>query len=289
MRCSHGNRLWILVPLAVCFVAGVTVRADATDRKKVYPPNEVQPRDPDLSRVLDEELKNLYLETIVTMRTLRWDGYRWSFEKHKDSELYQYMRSSSRSAAEISTIVSGGAAALQETPVNWSAYRAALWVTRAGFYSDSSFVPIARAALQSPRGEKLSDAHVFAIDETLECVASYSTPESTALLEECATSEFWQRGGPIRGNVRGSSIHTDSELSEIRLRMKSVHELVRLTDFELVLPALESLIRQYPDLGEGVASTKGRKVIINTLPEGFGYALRNRLKNLKQREGLAPE
>lgn len=258
---------------------GVASLSWAETPKPRLPADEPRRGDPDLTRVQDERLKELYLSTMVGIRTPELtarmpDG---ALPRDKYLGLIEAFVIQPKDDADIEYIVQAGLDALAQNPQDWPTYRCALWATKAGMRGDSRFVPVAEFALAAPRGVKLSDSHGAAILDTLRTISVYDTQEAAALATECTSEEFW---GPTPIRTRKISEKPSNALSIVRQNaLKALSEM----DPGLSIPALEELAEEYPNLGPAMHSeSKG----IDTLREGFGYSVRKRLWRVKTRAGL---
>lgn len=155
---------------------------------------------------------------------------------------YQDLRSR-ENGTDWECLREGANAALDESPPNWDAYRAAILVAKVvpfnEEYAKSGMVRVCRRALQGPRGEKMSDAQGRAVTDTLEFLGGCYGDDSAKLLRECVRLEFWG-DAPMRSRITG----TETEKSLIMVRTTAIRQLGRLGDKGL--PFLMELQKEYP-------------------------------------------
>lgn len=129
---------------------------------------------------------------------------------------------------------------LETTPVDWNAYRVALWIGKLIAKQQPQWIDIARKVFQGPRGEKINDDHGLAIIDTLDFLCEIGTEDAANLLSECIYSEFWDSGP-----VRSKAIATDPLISLSYIRHKALSGLRRM-NFDIALPILNELKKDFP-------------------------------------------
>ena len=170
---------------------------------------------------------------------------------------------------------SSALAALDEKPVNWDMYRAAVLVAGAVAYNEeyekSGMVEPARRALTAARGEKMSDAQGRALLDTMTMLGKCYGEASARLLRECVRLEFWG-DAPMRSLVTG----TETEQSLTMLRTRAVHELQNLRDKGL--PFLMELQKEYPD-----TSPVRKPRSEYRFEDGIGLIIKNAIDEIRSR------
>lgn len=236
------------------------------------PPATPRPGDPHLSRVGDERLKELYQDTILQMRTLAAENG----DRVDIARLIADFVNTPKDPYDADYILQAAARALKRTPPpDWPTFRTALWAAKAGMQADPRIVPIARVALTSPRGPKLSDSQGYAILDSLEALGNNNSSEAIDLLLQCVTQDFWG-DDPIRSRV----IRTDPNQALVMVRTRAIYAISK-AKAGLSLPALEELSQQYPDRTPPLAASEEY-----TFDMGAGYTIAEMIWEVQKREQM---
>lgn len=197
----------------------------------------------DKEKITSPCLLAAYEEMMRVTRPLSTPDRTATAEEKRQWRDYQDMRSR-ENGTDWECLRNGANAALDESPPNWDAYRAAILVAKEVRFNEhntkSGMVEVCRRALQARRGEKMSDAQGRAVTDTLEFLGNCYGDDSAKLLRECVRLEFWG-DAPMRSRITG----TETEKSLIMVRTTAIRQLGRLGDKGL--PFLIELQKEYPD------------------------------------------
>lgn len=267
----------------------------------IVPPEQPLPGDPDLAFVTDQRLKNLYLNTVISLRKAQYHGLKreieisseWykshepgiilpeelRFELEQIKQLREIeiekVRSTRLGENDTRFITDKMLTALQEIPINWHTFRAGFWIAKIHRIYTNELFYLVEFVLTISRGDKISDAHAMAIQETIEFLGESHTEEALGILVKATEAEFWTDGGPVRSHL----ISSDSDRSILQLRHKAVGEISR-APASLCLPILEQLWSIYPGHDHGPWQYP------YTFEESIGGTLDVIIYNIKKREGL---
>ncbi|MCL4217690.1 MAG: hypothetical protein KJ052_11900 [Candidatus Hydrogenedentes bacterium] len=228
-------------------------------------PEAHYPTDPDISKVDDQHLIDLYWRTIIPMRQGTFDHKLAAVNEERAKEGQSAvvlgdgvtgMRGDAvtrlfveipKAKADADYIIQAAEDALASNPIQWSKYRTALWAMRSGMQKDPRVLEVARKALQAPRGDppstdKISDEHLRAIQDTLEVLGQLNTKAAVDLLFEATTREFW--GDDPFHRRRTKPLDSEYEIKYIR---DEAMRGIAMTEADLSIPALNKLKVLYPD------------------------------------------
>lgn len=264
------NRLCVIL-LGVGLSWMISVEsADALRMRNVGPPYAT---DPDPARVEDARLRELYEATVPQLRAIE--------AEHQGSARIRTRNqfiATPKPVEDRAFLIEAASAALNTGPPDWNAYRVAIWAMKAGMGQDSRIVELARRALTMPRGEKMSDDHGRALEDTLSLLTAQRTAEAVMLLEACVAREFWG-ADPMRSSV----LRTETEPALAKLLTWAV-EGIAAAPAELALPTLERLQAQYPDTTPQSAPEASYRFEM-----GAGYQIASKLYEVRRRERLPAE
>jgi len=226
--------------------------------------------DPTLDTVADERLRQLYEDTVLRLREV--DATLGRAEQVHARERFV---STPKSSEDRDYLIAAANGALDSTPPDWNLYRVAIWAMKAGMQQDPRMVPLARRALTAPRGEKISDDHGRALEDTMAMLGQHRTAEAVALLEAGVSREFW-------GNdpMRSATLARHTEASLAKLRSRAV-DGIAMAPGAISLPVLERLQEQYPDAPPQSAPTEEYRFEM-----GAGFHIAAKLYEVRRREGL---
>lgn len=216
-----------IVPIILCLSLLACMPAAGDTPPLIFPPEEPQKGDPDMTRVNDEELKRIYLETVV--------GYR-SAHPGRIEIGYSPPGFMPKTRAEQEYLIQRLSEAVSVPMPDWNMVRTIVWAMSVGMEPDPRIPDLARRLLRLPRGDKMSDERGKAYREILVFINRQRSPEAAQLLYDATHKEFW-------GTEPFLSRIWSHKYSELSLHNATAVAMSQLADMqpELCLPYLELL------------------------------------------------
>lgn len=262
-----------LLPTILCLLLLACLPAAGFTPPVIFPPEEPQKGDPEIAKVNDEELKRIYLETVV--------GYRRANPGRREIA-YSPPGFMPKTKAEQGFLIQRLSEVAGAPTPDWNMVRTIVWAMSVGMDPDPRIPELVRILLTLPRGEKMSDDRGKAYHEILVFIKRQRSPEAAQLLYDAAHRKFW-------GTEPFLSRVWSPKYSELSLETATAKAMTLLAEMppELCLPWLELLEHDSRPDPQKPSEAQVYKLSNNSThtipPDSFYKGVRFRLNEIRKR------